>query len=256
MCSGKRSPVCGSLSLIAGLLRGCQLALLELNMMNRINKLHIALLAGVLTAAGCGGGGGGGGVGGGTSTPALAILTMNSSSVDFGDVAVGNTRTMEATFSNTGQSSLTLQQSSIAGASFTASGIGAGVTLDPGQYVTLSISFDPSAAGKANGTITLASSSISAPINFPVSGNGVVGSHSAALNWNSSTSVVVGYNVYRASPSQPFWSKLNSSPVTSTSYTDWDVQAGEPYVFTVTAVSAANVESPLATPAPTTIPTL
>jgi len=34
-----------------------------------------------------------------------------------------------------------------------------------------------------------------------------------------------------------------------------DVQGGEPYVFTVTSVSAVNIESPLATPAPTTIPT-
>ncbi len=220
-------------------------------MMNRINKLHMTLLAGVLAAAGCGGGGGGGG----TSTPALPFLTMNSSSADFGDVAVGNTRTMEATFSNTGQSSLTLQQSSITGSGFSASGIGAGVTLDPGQYITLSISFDPAATGKASGTVILASSSSSAPVNFPLSGNGVVAAHSAALVWNPSASVVVGYNVYRASPLQPFWSKLNSSPVTTTSYTDWDVQGGEPYTFTVTSVSATNVESPIATPAPTTIPT-
>jgi hypothetical protein len=203
-----------------------------------------------MAAAGCGGGGGAG-----TSSPALPILTMNSSSADFGDVAVGNTRTVEATFSNTGQSSLTLQQNSISGSGFTAGGIGAGVTLDPGQYVTLSISFDPPATGKASGMVILASSSSSAPINFPLSGNGVVAAHSAALAWNQSTSAVVGYNVYRASPLQPFWAKLNSSPVTTTSYTDWDVQGGEPYMFTVTSVSAANIESPLATPAPATIPT-
>ncbi len=219
-------------------------------MMNRINKLHIALLAGVLAAAGCGGGGGGG-----TSSPALPILSMNSSSADFGDVAVGNTRTVEATFSNTGQSSLTLQQNSISGSGFTTGGIGAGVTLDPGQYVTLAISFDPPATGKASGMVILASSSSSAPINFPLSGNGVVSAHSAALAWNQSTSAVVGYNVYRASPLQPFWAKLNSSPVTTTSYTDWDVQGGEPYMFTVTSVSAANIESPLSSLAPVTIPT-
>src|SRR5579863_4412615 len=177
--------------------------------MNRINRLHIALLAGFLAAAGCGGGGGS--TGGGISTPALPVLAMDSSSADFGDVAVGNSRSLEVTFSNAGENPLTLQQISVSGTSFTANGIGAGVTLPPGQYATLSMSFEPSATGKASGMVSLASSSSSSPINFPLSGNGVVATHAAELSWNASPSPVVGYNIYRTPAVQPFsnWTKLN-----------------------------------------------
>lgn len=224
-------------------------------MINRIDRLYIALLAGVLAAAGCGGGGGGNGA---ISTPAPALpgLIMGSSSADFGDVAVGNTRSLEVTFSNAGESPVTLQQNSVSGPSFSASGIGAGVTLPPGQYVTLSVSFQPSETGKVGGTVSLASSTSSSPINIPLSGNGVVASQAAELSWSASPSPIVGYNVYRTSAVQPFssWTKLNSSPVATTSYTDWDVQTGQFYIFTVTSVSAENVESTLSNATTTTIP--
>jgi hypothetical protein len=226
-------------------------------MINRINSLHAALLAGVLAAAGCGGSGG---TGGGTSTPTLPVLTpvltMDSSSADFGDLAVGNSRSLEVTFYNVGEGPLTLQQNSVTGLSFTASGIGAGVTLPPGQFVTLSLTFQPSEAGKASGIVSLASSTSSSPINLSVSGNGVVASHAAQLSWNASPSPVVGYNIYRTSAMQPFsnWAKLNSSPVATTSYTDWDVQIGEFYIFTVTSVSAENIESTLSNATTTVVP--
>ena len=226
--------------------------------MNRINKVHIALLAGVLAAAGCGGGGGTSGTRGAISTPAsaLAVLTMGSSSADFGDVAVGNTRSLEVTFSNAGESPLTLQQNSVSGSNFTASGIGAGVTLPPGQYVTLSVSFEPSATGKASGMVSLESSTSTWPIDLPLSGNGVVAAHAAQLDWTASPSPAVGYNIYRTSAVEPFsnWTKLNSSPVATTSYTDWDVQIGQFYIFTVTSVSSENVESTLSNATTTTVP--
>jgi len=218
-------------------------------MKKRIDWLHVALLAGVLAVNGCGGGGGGG-----TSSPGLPILTMYSSSADFGDVAVGATTSLGVTFSNTGGSPLTLQQNSVSGASFTASGIGAGVTLAPGQFVTLTVSFNPSGTGKANGMASLSSSTSSAPINLPLSGNGVVATHWVTFDWAASNSVVVGYNVYLRSPSNESWIKVNSSPVTTTSYTDWDVQSGEIYLFAVKAVNAANVESAFSKATSATIP--
>jgi hypothetical protein len=224
-------------------------------MMNKTSRLRIALLAGVLAAAGCGGGGGtGGGVS--TPTPALPVLTMGSSSADFGDVAVGNTRSLEVTLSNAGESPLTLQQNSVSGSSFTAGGIGAGVTLPPGQYVTLSVTFQPSGTGKASGIVSLTTNTSNSPISFPLSGNGVVAGHAAQLNWSASPSPVVGYNIYRTPAVQPFsaWTKLNSSPVATTSYTDWDVQTGQFYIFTVTSVSPENMESSLSNATTTSVP--
>jgi hypothetical protein len=219
-------------------------------MKTKINWLHAALLAGVLAATGCGGGGGVGG----TFSPPPAVLTMYNSSVDFGDVAVGATTTEGVTFSNTGGSSLTLQQNSDSGAGYTTNGIGQGVTLGPGQYVTLAVSFEPSGTGKASGMASFSSSTSGSPINLPLTGNGVVAAHSATVNWNASKSAVVGYNIYRTPASFESWTRLNSSPIIATSYTDCDVQGGGSYLFTVTSVNSANLESGFSDATYATIP--
>ncbi len=213
----------------------------------KINWLHINLLAVVLAAVGCG-------TGGGASLPAPAILTMYNSNVDFGDVAVGNASTLAVTFSNTGGTALTLQQDSVSGTGFSTAGVGAGVTLTPGQYVALAVSFNPSATGKTTGTVTLTSSTSTSSLTLPLAGNGVVASHWATFDWAPSKSAVVGYNVYLRSPSDVSWIKLNTSPVTTTSYTDWDVQSGDSYMYSVTAVNAANVESAYSNATQATIP--
>src|SRR5580692_3152156 len=157
-------------------------------MTKKIKWAPVFLLAGIVTAAGCGSSNTSSG-GGGTTTPPpppAAILTMYSTSANFGDVAVGTTRTLGATFANTastGAASLTLQQNSVSGTGFSDSGIGSGVTLAPGQFVTLTVSFDPAGTGAASGAISLTSSTSTSPINFALSGNGVATStHSAALN--------------------------------------------------------------------------
>jgi HYDIN/CFA65/VesB family protein len=209
----------------------------------RVKKgcLWAVVAAGILVAAGCGGGSSGS-IGGTPALPA-AILTMYSSSVSFGDVALGNATTLGMTFANTGQLPLTLQQNSVSGMGFATSGIGQGVTLSPGQYVTLAVSFAPSVAGPVNGMVSLTSSTTASPINLPLSGNGVVAGHSATVTWNPSTSAVVGYNIYRTLASNEAWSKLNSSPLIATSYSDWDVQAGSSYLYVVTSVSPRDAES-------------
>lgn len=219
----------------------------------KFSWVRAALLAGILAASGCGSGGGGSS-GGGTSSPSGAVLTMYNSSVDFGDVAVGASTTLGVTFSNTGGSSLTLQQNSVSGAGFATNGIGAGVTLAPGQFVTLAVSFNPPGTGKASGKVSLTSSTSSSPINLPLTGNGVIAAHSAMVDWDASTSVVVGYNIYRNSAMDVSWTRLNSSPVTTNSYTDWDVKSGGFYLYAVKSVSAANVESSFPQASQATIP--
>ena len=103
-------------------------------MRTKISWLQLGIFAVALAAAGCGGGASTGQV----ITPLPGMLSIYNSNVDFGDVAVGATETLEVTLSNTGGSSLTLQQNSISGAGFSASGVGsASLTLTPGQYVTL-----------------------------------------------------------------------------------------------------------------------
>jgi hypothetical protein len=68
--------------------------------------------------------------------------------------------------------------------------------------------------------------------------------HSVLLNWRaSSTANVAGYNVYRRSGSEASFTKINSSLVLTTSYTDADVQAGETYYYVATTVDTTNSES-------------
>jgi hypothetical protein len=218
-------------------------------MPNRIHWLNIGFIVAVVAASGCGGGSSSL-----SSVPGPAVLTLYNSNVDFGDVAVGNTSILGVTLANTGGSLLTVQQNSISGVGFATSGIGSGVNLLPGQYVTLAVSFDPSGTGKSSGAVSLTSTASTAPVNVPLSGNGIVASHWATFNWSASNSPAVGYNVYLRSASGSSWVRLNSSPVTATTYTDWDVQSGQSYLYAVTAVSPGNVESPFSNATQATIP--
>ena len=65
--------------------------------------------------------------------------------------------------------------------------------------------------------------------------------HSVNLSWKASTSPVVGYNVYRRGSSGVV--KLNSEPVTATSYVDRTVQPGQTYFYVTKAVNAKGAES-------------
>lgn len=67
--------------------------------------------------------------------------------------------------------------------------------------------------------------------------------HSVTLNWNASTSAVVGYNIYRATQSGGPYTKVNSSLVRATNYTDTTVQAGCTYFYAVTASDGQGHES-------------
>jgi len=80
-------------------------------------------------------------------------------------------------------------------------------------------------------------------------------SHTVRLSWNPSTSVVVGYNVYRGMRSRGPYTKVNSSPVTATIYIDSRVQPGETYFYVVRAVDSKNVESVPSNEIIATIPT-
>jgi hypothetical protein len=65
--------------------------------------------------------------------------------------------------------------------------------------------------------------------------------HSVNLSWKASTSPVVGYNVYRRGTSGMV--KLNSEPVTATTYVDSTVQPGQTYFYATRAVNAKGTES-------------
>jgi hypothetical protein len=78
-----------------------------------------------------------------------------------------------------------------------------------------------------------------------------VTSSSVPLSWTASNSTgVTGYRIYRGSSTTP----LNSTPVTTTSYTDTTVAAGTTYSYTVTAIGSGGVESARSTALSVTTP--
>ena len=80
-------------------------------------------------------------------------------------------------------------------------------------------------------------------------------SHSATLTWTASVSSnVAGYDVFRSTTSGGPYTQINSSLITSTTYTDNAVQAGQTYYYVLTAVSTSGVQSTYSTQVSGTIP--
>jgi len=73
--------------------------------------------------------------------------------------------------------------------------------------------------------------------------------HGVSLSWVASTSSnLKGYNVYRGTVSGGPYTKVNSTVVTTLTYSDSSVQAGQTYYYVVTAVDNSNNESAYSTP--------
>ena len=75
------------------------------------------------------------------------------------------------------------------------------------------------------------------------------------VDWVQSTSVVVGYFVYRATQSGGPYTRLNAIPISGVSYEDTAVEGGNTYFYVVTAVDADGNESVFSNEAMAMIPT-
>jgi fibronectin type 3 domain-containing protein len=75
------------------------------------------------------------------------------------------------------------------------------------------------------------------------------------LSWIASPSTVIGYNVYRATISGGPYTRLNSSLIPTTQYSDVNVQSGQTYYYVVTAMDSSNMESSYSNQSSATIPT-
>jgi hypothetical protein len=191
-----------------------------------------------------------------TVNAATFLLSANVTSLNFASVNIGSSKVLAATISNTGNSNVSIGGITMSGPGFSASGVSSGQTLTPGQTVTLNVTFAPTSAGSATGSVTVSSNATNSPVSIGLSGSGVQPvQHSATLSWTASTSAVVGYYAYRGTTSGGPYAKLNSSASASTSYTDSTVQAGQAYYYVVTSVDASGVESTNSNQVQTTIPT-
>lgn len=98
----------------------------------------------------------------GTGT-APGQLVANPASLPFGSVQVGANLTLSDSFTNTGASSVTISQVTVAGAGFSVSGLSLPLTLNPGASVTFTGLFAPQLAGNVSGSVTVVSNAGSNP---------------------------------------------------------------------------------------------
>jgi hypothetical protein len=172
------------------------------------------------------------------------LLNPSSSSLSFGSVNVSSDVAKTVTLTSAGNSSVTISNVTVSGAGFNAGGVSTGTILAPGQTATLTATFAPAGAGSATGSVSVASNATNSPDTISLSGTGVTAAnHSVLLSWSRSVSSVVGYYAYVSLQSGGPYTRMNSTPVAVTSYTDTAVQAGQTYYFVVTSVNSQNEES-------------
>jgi hypothetical protein len=99
-------------------------------------------------------------------------LTANPTTINFGNILLGDATSQIVTLKNTGGENVTVTAAAASGAGFSFGGLTVPLTLTPNQSTTFSVTFDPSAAGLVNGTMSLTVSG-SANIAIPLSGTGV-----------------------------------------------------------------------------------
>jgi hypothetical protein len=128
----------------------------------------------------------------GVGTTATGQLGANPTSLSFGNVAVGQNKSLSETITNSGTASVTISQIAISGSGFTLSGATSSVTLAAGQSTTFSVKFTPTSASNASGTITVSSNASNPSLAIPVTGTGTaapgqLSSNPASLSFGSVT---------------------------------------------------------------------
>ncbi|HKQ85759.1 MAG TPA: choice-of-anchor D domain-containing protein [Candidatus Acidoferrales bacterium] len=149
------------------------------------------------------------------SNPSLAIalsgtglqaqISANPASVNFGGIAIGYTDSIPIILKNTGNQTLTFSQVSVSGSGFGQTGLSTSTTIAAGATTTFNATFDPSAAGTANGSITLATNGSPSPLVISLSG---AGQATSLLLGTSPTTLAFG-NVLNQSSSQKTVSVTN-----------------------------------------------
>jgi hypothetical protein len=182
----------------------------------------------------------------GSGTTATAgQLAVNPASMNFGNVTVGSSQKQTATLSASSGSVTVTSAGITTGSPFSVSGISFPVTIASGQTASFSVTFAPQASGSTSSTLAFFSNASNGSVSESLAGAGVQpAQHSVTLSWNaSSSSSVVGYNIYRSGQSGGPYTKINSALDPSTTDVDTNVQSGSTYYYVVTAVDSSGRES-------------
>jgi Abnormal spindle-like microcephaly-assoc'd, ASPM-SPD-2-Hydin len=104
---------------------------------------------------------------------ASPTITVDPSTLPFGNTNLGSSNVQFVTVSNTGSSNLVISQSTASGGEFSIFGPDAPFTIAAGQSSRFVIRFAPTMAGGATGNISLVSNAENSPTAIALSGNGL-----------------------------------------------------------------------------------
>jgi hypothetical protein len=172
----------------------------------------------------------------------LGQLSVSPTAMNFGNVVVGSNAQLVGTLTAS-NASVTVSSDTVNGSAFSLSGLNLPVTIPAGQQVQFTMTFTPQGGGVASGSVSFASDASNSPTIETLTGTGTVPTHNVSLSWTASTSNVIGYNVYRGTVNGGPYSKINSTLIAGTQYSDTTVANGQTYYYVATAVNANNQES-------------
>ena len=127
-------------------------------------------------------------------TPGTGILSPNTNSLNFGNVAVGNNVAQSVNVTNTGTAAVDISQATASGSGFSIMSGSSPSTVAVGQTVTVQVQFAPQAAGAATGSLSVMSNAPNAPLTVALAGTGTQGSLTANPPSASFGSILVGAN--------------------------------------------------------------
>ena len=121
---------------------------------------------------------------------ATGQLTVSTSVVNFGNVAVGQTQILQITLKNSGNAALVLSGHLLRGIGFHSNGIGYPTTLGAGVEIPLNITFAPPNARSWSGTLQFFTSGANGTVQITLQGAGVA---SAAAGYLSASPLMAEF---------------------------------------------------------------
>ncbi|WP_162601885.1 choice-of-anchor D domain-containing protein [Occallatibacter savannae] len=100
-------------------------------------------------------------------------LSLGATTVNLGAVVVGQTATNTITLTSSGSAPLTISSVAVTGSGFTATGVTAPLTLNPGQTAALTLRFYSDHTSSFSGTVTIASNAAQGAVTISLSADGV-----------------------------------------------------------------------------------
>jgi len=192
-----------------------------------------------------------------SGTGTSATVSLSPSSLSFANQPISETSsTQVVTLTNGGNTALSISSLTITGtnaADFAEVADTCGSSVAAGANCSIGVAFTPSKSNSETASLAIADNATGSPQTVSLSGSGI---HNVGLLWTpSSTSGVVGYNVYRGTtPGGENSTPLNSTPTSGATFTDDGVTAGATYYYVVTAVGSDGTQSPASAESSTTVP--